>query len=428
MMPTCSDLSRATTSNSRSTSRSLSEAVGSSMMSTRRGRADRLRNLDELLLGHAEALDEPVRVDAGADARQQIARLAPARGSSRRAATRRRARARTRCSRRPSDAETAPAADRWRRCRARATLPGSSPRTGWPATDSVPESARTAPVITLISVDFPAPFSPTSACTSPACKIERHARQRAHARVRLRDVRWQRAAASAVTDETLPVSGRETGSPSGLDGIDLAHVAPPAAAHLGRGDRLPALFAFDLGVREQIARLPDRERSNSCATPCATSVSASSCQIGIVPALVFLFLPLVHRHAEGLSNHQTIPALERAVGGPPLRRLPAVAARPIHRNRIDRAARAHPRRRQDRRHIGRERLLQRLQRHQRIVGFLVRRERLAIDEVRLHVGARQLDAARDERLDRIGHVVRLVEHVGGRKSRHAAIARRRRAR
>src|SRR5688572_32910618 len=40
--------------------------------------------------------------------------------------------------------------------------------TGRPATDKVPESAGTAPVITLMSVDFPAPFSPTSAWTSPS--------------------------------------------------------------------------------------------------------------------------------------------------------------------------------------------------------------------------------------------------------------------
>src|SRR5688572_16142858 len=39
-----------------------------------------------------------------------------------------------------------------------------------PRTDSVPESAGTAPVITLIRVDFPAPFSPISACTSPAAR------------------------------------------------------------------------------------------------------------------------------------------------------------------------------------------------------------------------------------------------------------------
>src|ERR1017187_418366 len=40
-------------------------------------------------------------------------------------------------------------------------------KTGRPSTVSVPESGFSAPVMTLISVDFPAPFSPSSACTSP---------------------------------------------------------------------------------------------------------------------------------------------------------------------------------------------------------------------------------------------------------------------
>src|SRR5580698_404414 len=38
-----------------------------------------------------------------------------------------------------------------------------------PRTVIVPASAVTAPVIILISVDFPAPFSPITAWTSPAC-------------------------------------------------------------------------------------------------------------------------------------------------------------------------------------------------------------------------------------------------------------------
>src|SRR5690242_19919105 len=36
-----------------------------------------------------------------------------------------------------------------------------------PATESVPESAATAPVMILMSVDLPAPFSPMRAWTSP---------------------------------------------------------------------------------------------------------------------------------------------------------------------------------------------------------------------------------------------------------------------
>ena len=39
--------------------------------------------------------------------------------------------------------------------------------TSRPAMRSVPESARSAPVMILMSVDLPAPFSPTSAWTSP---------------------------------------------------------------------------------------------------------------------------------------------------------------------------------------------------------------------------------------------------------------------
>ena len=59
--------------------------------------------------------------------------------------------------------------------------------------------------------------------------------------------------------------------------------------------------------------------------------------------------------------------------------------------------------------------LQLLQRTDRVVGFLRGLERGAIDELRLHVGAHQLHGARHQRLDRVGDVVRLVEHVGGRR-------------
>src|SRR5919108_5357116 len=41
-------------------------------------------------------------------------------------------------------------------------------RTTWPPTVNVPASGVSAPATILMSVDFPAPFSPTSACTSPA--------------------------------------------------------------------------------------------------------------------------------------------------------------------------------------------------------------------------------------------------------------------
>ena len=47
----------------------------------------------------------------------------------------------------------------------------------------------------------------------------------------------------------------------------------------------------------------------------------------------------------------------------------------------------------------------------------MRGERLAIDQVRLHVRTHELDGARHQRLDRIGHVMRLVEHVRGIETR-----------
>src|SRR4051812_21135136 len=40
--------------------------------------------------------------------------------------------------------------------------------TGWPSMRISPASGRWTPEIVLISVDLPAPFSPSSACTSPA--------------------------------------------------------------------------------------------------------------------------------------------------------------------------------------------------------------------------------------------------------------------
>ena len=46
-------------------------------------------------------------------------------------------------------------------------------------------------------------------------------------------------------------------------------------------------------------------------------------------------------------------------------------------------------------------------------------ERVAIDQVRLDVRTNKLDGARHQLLDRIGHVVRLVEHEGRIETRHA---------
>src|SRR3954462_218872 len=52
--------------------------------------------------------------------------------------------------------------------RRRCAAVGSRCAIGWPSSASVPASGVSAPVRILISVDLPAPFSPTSAWTSPA--------------------------------------------------------------------------------------------------------------------------------------------------------------------------------------------------------------------------------------------------------------------
>ena len=69
--------------------------------------------------------------------------------------------------------------------------------------------------------------------------------------------------------------------------------------------------------------------------------------------------------------------------------------------------------------VGGEGVLQRLQRHQRVAAVLAAPERVPVHEVRLHVCTRDLDRARHQRLQGVGHVVRLVEHVGGRETGHA---------
>src|SRR3989339_158111 len=51
-------------------------------------------------------------------------------------------------------------------------LIGESIETGHPSNRIVPESGTCSPEKMLISVLFPAPFSPSRKCTSPACKLK----------------------------------------------------------------------------------------------------------------------------------------------------------------------------------------------------------------------------------------------------------------
>src|SRR3954468_13988441 len=66
---------------------------------------------------------------------------------------------------------------------------GEANATGSPRSPTWPSSSWCPPVISLISVDLPAPFSPTSACTDPACSsIETSSSARTPANRLLADV------------------------------------------------------------------------------------------------------------------------------------------------------------------------------------------------------------------------------------------------
>ena len=74
-----------------------------------------------------------------------------------------------------------------RRDAVRRAVGGIDMRTRARRTSSDPASGRSAPVMILINVDLPAPFSPTRACTSPAAKGRTTRVQRADAGERFRD-------------------------------------------------------------------------------------------------------------------------------------------------------------------------------------------------------------------------------------------------
>ncbi len=90
----------------------------------------------------------------------------------------------------------------------------------------------------------------------------------------------------------------------------------------------------------------------------------------------------------------------------------AVAAGAVGGDGVDGAALPLARDGEDGRHVGGESLLERGEREQRVAVLLRGRERLAVNEVRLDVGAREFRGARHQGLDGVCDVVRLVEHVG----------------
>ena len=89
----------------------------------------------------------------------------------------------------------------------------------------------------------------------------------------------------------------------------------------------------------------------------------------------------------------------------------AVAALAVGSHRVDGRAFLQAGLREDGGHVGGEAALQRLRRHEHVIVEPGLVQRLAIDDQRLRVGTLQLDGAGHQALDRVGHVVRLVEHV-----------------
>ena len=161
--------------------------------------------------------------------------ISPARAARTRASSRCRiatARVRARGCRRPTCPGSARAPGARPRCRRGARRAVRAKRLDAAVDDDLAlvAAAYTPPRI-LISVDLPAPFSPTSPSTSPGAIDERHVVQRAHARERLAD-RSQldhrsRARSRAATRLAMPA----TRGPASANTQVARRAGPPVHAH-----------------------------------------------------------------------------------------------------------------------------------------------------------------------------------------------------
>src|SRR3984885_8060711 len=100
----------------------------------------------------------------------------------------------------------------------------------------------------------------------------------------------------------------------------------------------------------------------------------------------------------------------------------AIVRRAIDGDRIDCAAVAQTRFGQNRRHIPDKSGLQNPVSEHDVVVRLRAGKRVPIDEKRLRIGALRFQSRNNQALDRIGHVMRLIEHVGRIEPRRAADA------
>ncbi len=226
-MPTPCAFRSPMTRKSRSTSLSLSEAVGSSMIRMRasapRARAISTSCCSGIVSRRTSVSGSMVAPIFASKLSRPRAPLAPA--DTR--ASRRRARARGRCSRRPSGPETGPAAGRSRRSPDSRAGPGSMSPTGRPWTSIVPSSGRWAPVITLISVDLPGAVLADQGVDFPGPQVERDPLQGLHAGKRLADpVSLSNVATGSFVHRRRLSSARCRGSKAcGLGGPLFAGIA-----------------------------------------------------------------------------------------------------------------------------------------------------------------------------------------------------------
>ncbi len=93
------------------------------------------------------------------------------------------------------------------------------------------------------------------------------------------------------------------------------------------------------------------------------------------------------------------------------RNLFAIACLAIGSDRIDGATLLEARHGKDRLDIGAEGSLQGLCGHQRVIAVLIVRQRLAIDEQGLRIGALHFDRRLHQAFNRVGDIVALVQHV-----------------
>src|SRR5262245_19661899 len=161
------------------------------------------------------------------------------------------------------------------------------------------------------------------------------------------------------------------------------------------------------------SRVSGSRKIEYVTTPCSTSVSASSCQMGVWRRSYSTSCPgctAMRNALRIMLSHDPCAKPNRRAALVGL--LAPISARAIHADGVDRSAGPCARGRQDGPDIGRKRVFQRLQGHDWIVAVLIRPQRVAIDQMSLYIRTSQLDSARHERLDRIGHIVRLIQHVG----------------